>query len=303
MTVGLTAAQFARHFREGVRSTGAATYFDAVMQIGFTEITDARQYDSTLLSTSIPALNQSDSEVDSFDLNLTDELTSATYYQLVLNLVCPSDTGLNVTLTRQLSVTWTGSAYSVTVLSGASSASGTSTVGGDWDTTLSNSSLTGDATGLVCETTVTTTAQSPTMQYVEYYSLGSAEVALGEWDGNGGSVSYVFSSSAPATIYSLDMADGDTEASVTARMVANLGVGSNCTFTSASSLRLEFPVAAAVASVEDVNATDTPTAPTNIPGGPSYADATVTARLTGVAMDNRTIRRTAAGLVRVYQGF
>lgn len=305
VTVGLTAAQFARHFREGVRSTGAATYFDAVMQLAFSEITDARQYDSGLLSTSIPSLTQSDSEVDSFDLNLTDQLTSATYYQLVLNLVCPSDTGLNVTLTRQLSVTWNGSAYVVTVLSGASSGTGSSTVSGDWDTTLANSSLTGDGTGLVCGTTVTTTAQAATMAYVEYDSLGYAEITpeVLEWDGNGSGVSYIFSDDVPEAIYTLEMADGDTAASVTARLVTNLGAGASCEFTSLSSIRFEFPISAGVAQVEDVNATDTIETPTNIPGGPTYTDATVTARLTGVTMDNRELRRTAAGLVRVYQGY
>jgi len=302
VNVGLTAAQFARHFREGVRSTGPATYFDGVMQIGLTEITDARQYDSGLLSTSITALTESDSEVDSFDLNLDDELTTATYYQLVLNLVCPSDTGLNVTLTRQLSVTWNGSAFVPTVLSGASSGTGSSTVGGDWDTTLTNSSLTGDATGLVCGTTVTTTAMAATLEFVEFTLSGNTiDMELGEFQ-LALVQSFIFDDSFYSEIYRLDMSDGDTAASLTALLVSNLGAGSYATFVGASTIRFVFPISAGVEAVCDSD-TESCETPVSISGGPTYADATVTARLTGVAMDNRQIRRTASGLVRVYQGY
>jgi hypothetical protein len=66
-------------------------------------------------------------------------------------------------LTQIATITWSGSAYVLGTVTGDDNGNGTATDARDWDSDLENTSLTCDATGFVIETTVTTTAQSATV--------------------------------------------------------------------------------------------------------------------------------------------
>ncbi len=126
---------------------------------------DDRDYSGTDSET-IPTLTQSDSDVDTMTVVISAERAGATEYDVTVSLVCPTDTGLNISFTRRCSLTYSGATYVLGAVSGSTSGTGNATDSRDWDTTLTLTTLAATSTGLSVTTTVTTTAQSATVDSV-----------------------------------------------------------------------------------------------------------------------------------------
>jgi hypothetical protein len=285
----------------GSFENSASTIAPMLLGLRAEEADDARDYDSGLLDETFVALTQSDSEVDSFDVNLpaSSQITSGTKYQIVIALVCPSDTALNVTFTQIATITWSGSAYVLGTVTGDDNGNGTATDARDWDSDLENTSLTCDATGFVIETTVTTTAQSATVDTATCTIDGAAN----SFTTDGTTVSH-------ATSFDIDFQDsghtligipvtisnGDTAAVIKAAIEsATVEPVTSVTLDSGSdSIIIVFGAGTTVFEYNDGSSTTGAVIVNH--AVPSYADAYVTCQVTGVEMPEKSLRIESAAV-------
>lgn len=267
---------------------------------------DARDYDSALQTETIATLTQSSNVVDSFDINLpsASEITSGTKYDIEIKLICPTDTGLNVTLNRQATITWSGSAYVLGDVTGDDTDTGASTNAIDWDTTLSNSSLTCDATGFVVGTTVTATAQSAIATAIYFVvPIGGSDVDTIEVNSDllaalpGGSVTIQFNDGAIDIGSPVVLTDGDSAADIKAAIEAEIGETVSVTMDSgADTFRIDLDLATAVGGRSILNGGMSVSPVTTMSTVPSYANTYVTVQITGVEMPEKSKTITSAAV-------
>lgn len=132
-----------------------------------TEITEAGDaYDQTEQSALSPALSGTPSATQDDLLVFTGipKTSAASTFDLDLDLVISSDSSQSVSIARTCDVLWNGSNYEVSNFTGSASGSGTDqTAIGKWQSTLTQLSMTGTASGL--EITLRTSASTVADRY------------------------------------------------------------------------------------------------------------------------------------------
>lgn len=278
----------------------ASTIAPMLLGLRLETANDARDYNSGVLTETFTALTQSDSEVDSFDVNLptASQIVTGTKYQITINLVCPTDTALNATLTRVATITWSGSAYVLGTVTGDSSVVRTATDSRNFSATLSNSGLTCDATGFVIGTTVTTTAQSTTVNSATCLFPSGAS---GDFSTDGSTITLTtpfplqFFTSAPAQIGTdVTIVNGDTAAAIKARIISATGEPVTTVYLDETDgIVIVF---GAGTTVDASNNDSTPDADLSYHSAPSYANAYVTVQVRGVEMPEKSQRIESAAV-------
>jgi len=279
---------------EGDAATLATMYLGVRLELP----DDDREYSGTDSET-IPTLTQSDSDVDTMTVTIGAERTASTLYDVAVNLVCPTDTGLNVSLVQRIALTYSGSAYVLGTVTGTDIGSGSATDARDWDTTLEITSLTATSTGISVETTVTTTAQSATVDNVVCVIDGTSN----SFTTDGATISHATSFATEfrdgtSTIIgsAVTISDGDTEADVLAAI--ETATGENVTSVvfddGAESIIVTFGEGSTVE--EEYSSATTNAATVNMHAVPSYSNATVSIAVTGVEMPENSIRFASASV-------
>jgi hypothetical protein len=261
---------------------------------------DDRDYSGTDSET-IPTLTQADSDVDTMTVVIPAERAGATLYDVTCSLVCPTDTGLNVSFTRRASLTYSGATYVLGAVSGSTSGTGNATDSRDWDTTLTLTTLAATATGLSVTTTVTTTSQSATVASVDCeldgQSIWSIVAGLVV---HGSSFTVEFLDGAAALIGSaVTISNGDSAADVLAAVEAATGEDvTGVTFSEAASNYYIVVTFGAGSAVEDhtVNTSANGADTVNMHAVPSYSNAVVSILVEGVEMPENSETITSAAV-------
>jgi hypothetical protein len=282
---------------EGDAATLATMYLGVRLELP----DDDREYSGTDSET-IPTLTQSDSDVDTMTVTIGAERTSSTLYDVAVNLVCPTDTGLNVSLVQRIALTYSGSAYVLGTVTGTDIGTGNATDSRDWDTTLEITSLTATSTGISVETTVTTTAQSSTVDSVVCVLEGSffSFTTDGTTITHGTSFNVEFNDGTSTIIGSaVTISNGDTESDVLAAIETATGEEvTSVVFDSGVSdtITVNFAAGSIVEETYDPATVTTVSTTVYTHAVPSYSNATVSIAVTGVEMPENSIRFASASV-------
>lgn len=250
-------------------------------------------------SEAIPTLTQGDTDVDTMTVAIATHDTTETLYDVAVALVCPTDTGLNISLTQRIALTWNGSAYVLGDVTGTDTGTGNATDARDWDTTLEITNLAATGTGISVETTVTTTAQSSTVDNVVCVIDGAAN----SFSTDGSTISHAtsfdveFKDDTSTIIGSaVTISDGDSEADVLAAIETATGEEvTSVTFDSGTNnITIVFGEGATVD--EYTIGASTEAATVNMHAVPSYSNAAVSVTVTGVEMPERSETITSAAV-------
>jgi len=136
------------------------TYGGALMQITAEIPEDAREFSATATQ-AITSLVASETENHTFSVSLSEQITEAVNYQLVAELLAPSNANYAASLTVMLAVTWGGSAFSVSIIDDTlpKSVAKDGSTADNYDLTFSIQSVTGDAAGFDVAVRAVTTAE------------------------------------------------------------------------------------------------------------------------------------------------
>jgi hypothetical protein len=281
----------------------ATTGTVAPMLLGITvEVPDDDRDYSGTDSETIPTLTQADSDVDTMTVVIPAERAAATLYDVTCSLVCPTDTGLNISFTRRASLTYSGATYVLGAVSGSTSGTGNATDSRDWDTTLTLTTLAATATGLSVTTTVTTTSQSATVTTVDCLlnaSSGIWSISAGLIV-HGSSFTVEFLDGDSAIVGSAaTISNGDAVANVIAAVEAATGEEvDSVTFSEVAAdylIVVTFAVGTTVRS-HTVNTSANGSDTVNMHAVPSYSNAVVSILVEGVEMPENSETITSAAV-------
>lgn len=271
---------------EGDGSERASGYLQIVAESSL----DAADY-SYSSSQAITTLSASDSEAKVFDVNL--ESTSATplEYLVTMALVCPSDTSLNCTVTRNITVSYNsgGSTYVVDSNTGDTNDTGTPTNPAYWSTTLTPTSITADSTGLQITATATTSGNAQAGVEILLNATEGVNVDLFLISGSTITVSagphdIVFYETGAVEIGTAQLEDGDTAATLKTKIETALGETLVAVeFVSTTQIRLILPTGTAVVD-HDFGGEVALGAGSTYPPSLSYSNASITMQVVGVEM-------------------
>lgn len=278
------------------------TFVDFYCRAKILKKDDASAFSSTVASSTIATLAQGQTETDAFAITITPELSSA-LFQLSITLVVPGDTNLNITLTRTMRITWDGTDYAVATIEGSATGAGESTSAANWDTSLENVSVVGTGTGVTVNTSVVTTDQTdgnfrivlPLQNYTVYDDGGILKLAASSTE------SWTFYDDGATSIGTWTPTADDDEG------VAGTDVGSAVSETvtayfndALDEVTLVFGSGTAVAQAKFNDSTPVVDIGPN-PGGPTYADAVVSAQVLGLVDPTRALsKQSVSSKVRVY---
>lgn len=231
-------------------------------------------------SSAIASLKESDTENATISINLADTVSQA-YYDLTFSLLCPSDTGIQASFTRRVSVGYNGVSeeYEVTEVSGPTSATAASAVtGGIWIPTIQIVSITGTATGIEAAIRTTTTKQKrlilPQENDTNDGSTISSPGTPDEW---------AIKNSEGATIFTLSPGDGASAASIAASFLSGAGEVVSVTLDGGDNeIEIDLPTDTAIVSFE--HASSTTGGVTS--AGPTKNDASMKLEVAGVEDDS-----------------
>ena len=287
--------------------------FEGFLQLKLESSDDDRAFASALVEETIASMAQGATYSETLAPVVGTENDFSTAYLLTVKLVSPSDTGLEVTLTKTLYLTYTGTTYVLDSESGADSGTGSSTVADDWDTTLSINSLAATTTGVTLDAEVVTSAQTDATKWVliltlQNYTVESSgglyisDPATGDelWSIRNASDVEIFEWDGSAAGYESDVKSAfETGTGETVSVTLVDGAGGD-----PDQVIIEFADATAVAKAVFVTAgASSPSVDRARPvAGPVYTDTKVTAQLTGLPMPERSkTRKSLPAKVEVIQ--
>lgn len=247
----------------------------------------------------ITALTESDTENDTLTVTLTDQVAQA-LYDVTFELLCTSDSGIAISFTRRIRVSYDsgGSTFVLDeILSSgdvSSKVADNAVSGGLWTPTLENTSLTATASGLSFDTSVTTTDQKMIILAQEEGSNDGTNVSY-----PGTPDSWAIKDSSGTELGTLSLSDGDSEADVAAAFLTAVGEIVTVNFDAANDeIDIYLPVGTEVAESEH-----TSTATASIQASdtaPSKNDASVKVTVAGVSEPQNNTKLTSQSfLVRV----
>jgi len=270
----------------------AATLAPLLLGVRVASSTDARSY-LTTASQSIGTLAASDTEAKTFAVTLTSTVATPLKYRVTLNLVCPSDTSLNCTVVREITVSWNagGSTYVLGTNTGDANDTGTPTNPAFWSTTLTPTSITATGTGISVVATATTTANAQEGKILEIVATFGANVAVFFINNNAvvaeQSLDLVLKDSG-GTIGTATIEDGDTTADILAAVETALGEEIVAViFHNPTTIYIILASDTAVTDHDFVGETALG-APSAYPGTLSYSDTSITCLVQGLEMPELT---------------
>lgn len=257
--------------------------FAGTMQLRLTKRNDDAGFVSSLSTETIATLDQGDTHNDTHAITIASEVAALRKYLVTARLLTPSDPALQVTLTREISLTFGGGTYTLNVGGGVSSGTGSSTVEADWDTTLSIQQITATATGVSVDTRVVTTAQvSPENRLV--LDMRLMTVDGGVLDADLDAETWEIRDSGDEAIFTWSPAIGDGAADIAADFLAGSGETVTVEMDNDNDIvRILLPSGSAMLTAVSNQSNPTVTAGPE-PLGPEYEDASVTVQVTGVSM-------------------
>lgn len=137
----------------------AATVAPMLLGVRIEKQGDDRDFSANSSNESLGTFTESSNVADTFAITIDTESTDARDYDVTIEAVFPSDTSLNCTVNRRVRLTYGGGTYTMVSNSGNTTATGSSTVEANWDSTLTNTALTATSNGLNIATTVVASAQ------------------------------------------------------------------------------------------------------------------------------------------------
>ena len=265
------------------------------LQICAENADDVRDYLSTATQT-ITTFTQGDSDATTFAVTLSSTEVDPLRYRVTLTLAVPDDIGNGVVLVRDITAHWNagGSTYVLDTNTGDTSDTGTPANVLNWISTLTATSITATSTGLSVVATATSSAMSYTGKSVDILATGGGTppvysnfflIVGGEATEVGG-YSITFYDSTLTTIGSVGLANGDTAAELKTKIETAISeTVVEVIYVDSTTIRIVLDSATDVDDVQvDVYSIGTPT---NYPPIPSYANASITCRVEGVAMPER----------------
>lgn len=186
-----------------------------------TEITEAGDsYDQTEQETLSPDLSgDGTTQDDVLTFTGLPKTSSAETFDLDLDLVITSDTSQSVSIARTCDILWNGTSYEVSNFTGSASGSGTDqTALGKWQSTLTQISMTGNASGLVLtlRTSATTVADryQIAIDLSDSANLSIASGAIVHSSGVGNGEDFYACTSDDASQESLTITHGDVASGI-----------------------------------------------------------------------------------------
>lgn len=136
-------------------------YVDALAEIQLEMPSETEEVDETIALSLSPSLTGGTSQADSFAFLELPQNATATAFTLTAQLAFPGRPSQNVALSRGLNLTWNGSSFTVSGVTGAASGQGTDeTASGKWRSTFSITAMTGTASGVTVNTNTTASSVS-----------------------------------------------------------------------------------------------------------------------------------------------
>lgn len=263
------------------------TAFDGRLEITLGQYHPAIDFDSGESQYNIVSnLDQGETHSNTFDMDLDDEVNGR--YDLTVQLLVPGDRSLEATITSVLEVAWDvdGSTFSVFMGGDLQTATGSSTVADDWDTTLELTSVTGDATGLQVATKVTTTEQVSARDItIDMEGGWTVSTGVGPYivAGTAGQNDWEFYDEDDNLLWTWEPEDGDDDTIITADFLAGLGEAITSNLSDANeNIVIDLPLDTAVSyAVNTHSATQDDVVSTS--GGPSYSGCQITCQVVGQA--------------------
>jgi len=236
------------------------TYGGALMQITAEIPEDAREFSATATQ-AITSLVASETENHTFSVSLSEQITEAVNYQLVAELLAPSNANYAASLTVMLAVTWGGSAFSVSIIDDTlpKSVAKDGSTADNYDLTFSIQSVTGDAAGFDVAVRAVTTAEVLDDPYTFAIDASNS----GDYDLTGGVVSMLiagphweFYNSSDVLIGSLSIAENpSTDSMSDLRTKIETATGEtlvNDPAITGTDIQVVFPNGTAVAYIRDL---------------------------------------------------
>lgn len=218
------------------------TYGGALLQITAEIPEDAREFSATATQ-AITSLVASETENHTFSVSLSEQITSAVNYEIVAELLAPSNANYAASLTIMVAVTWGGSAFSVAIVDDTlpKSVAKDGSTADNYDLTFSIQSVTGDSAGFDVAVRAVTTAEVLDDPYTFAIDASNS----GDYDLTGGEVSMLIAGPHWEFYNSSDV------------LIGSLGIAENPTTDSMSDLRTKIETATGETLVNDPAITGT----------------------------------------------
>lgn len=261
------------------------------LQICAENADDVRDYLSEATQT-ITTFTQGDSDAKTFAVTLSSTEVDPLRYRVTLTLAVPDDIGNGVVLVREITAHWNagGSTYVLDTNTGDSSDTGTPANVLNWISTLTATSITATSTGLSVVATATSSAMSYTGKSIDMGANDDGysnifEIVAGE-------ISAVLAGTAElrlvdsSTTYTVTLSVGDTAAELKTKIETAISeTVVEVIYVDATTIRIVLDSATSVSTVDWPGSSNGTL--TNYPPIPSYANASITCRVEGVAMPER----------------